>query len=70
MTAQTGGQANKHAGHRGHPAALAGRFSLTQLAEIIEQLSEFERLLWRNVSPKTVWDNVVITCASAAPLRL
>ena len=59
-----------HADQQQAPAALAGRFSLTQLAEIIEQLSEFERLLWRNVSPKTVWDNVVITCASAAPLRL
>ena len=51
-------------------AALAGRFDPTQLAEVLEQLSEYERLLWRNVNPKVVWDNVVITCASAAPLRL
>lgn len=51
-------------------AALAERFGPDRLAEVLRQLSEFERLLWRNVSPKTVWDNVVITCASAAPLRL
>ena len=50
--------------------ALAGRLTPTEIAEVIEQLAEYERLLWRNVSPKTVWDNVVITCASAAPLRL
>jgi hypothetical protein len=40
------------------------------LASIIEQLSEFERLLWRNVNPKTIWDNMIITCASAAPLTV
>ena len=50
--------------------AMARRFEPIQLAEIIEQLSEYERLLWRNVNPKIVWDNVVITCASAAPLRV
>lgn len=44
---------------------LAGKFSAVELGEIIEQLSQFERLLWRNVNPKIVWDNVVITCASA-----
>ena len=49
--------------------AVAGRFSPTQLAEIIEQLSAFEQMLWRNVNAKLVWDNAVITCASAAPLR-
>jgi DNA polymerase-3 subunit delta' len=49
-------------------AALAGKFDVMQLASAIEQLSEMERLLWRNVNSKTVWDNVVITCASAAPL--
>jgi DNA polymerase-3 subunit delta' len=52
------------------PAALAGRLASTQLAEIIEQLAQYEDLLWRNVSPKVVWDNVAITCNSAAPLRL
>lgn len=59
--------------HADQPQAivnLAEKFDPIQLAEIIEQLSQFERLLWRNVSSKIVWDNVVITCASAAPLRL
>jgi len=50
--------------------AIARRLGPAQLAEIIEQLAEYERLLWRNVSPKILWDNVVVTCASAAPLRL
>jgi len=59
-----------HADQRPAVAALADRFAPTQLAEVLEQLSQYEWLLWRNVSPKTVWDNVVITCASAAPLRL
>ncbi len=45
--------------------ALAGRFTSSQLAEIISQLSEFEELLWRNANPKIIWDNAVITCASA-----
>jgi len=48
---------------------LAARLDRRGLATIIEQLSELESLLWRNVNPKTIWDNVVITCASAAPLR-
>jgi len=59
-----------HADQASAVEALAERFAPTELAEVIEQLSRYERLLWRNVSPKTVWDNVVITCASAAPLRL
>jgi len=49
---------------------LARRFTSTQLAEIVEQLSQYEQLLWNNVNPKIVWDNAVVTCASAAPLRL
>jgi len=51
-------------------AALAGRHHPTALAEIVEQLSAYERLLWRNVNAKIIWDNAVITCATAAPLRL
>ena len=51
-------------------AALAAKFDLVQLASIIEQLSELERILWRNVNAKNVWYNVVITCASAAPLTV
>ena len=41
-----------------------------RLAEIIEQLSRYERLLWRNVNPKVVWDNAAITLATGAPLRV
>ena len=51
-------------------AVLARRHDPTALAEIIEQLSQYERLLWRNVNAKIIWDNAVITCATAAPLRL
>ena len=50
--------------------ALAGRFDKIQLAEILQQLGRFESLLWRNVNPKTVWDNVAITCRSAAALPI
>ena len=50
--------------------AIAERFEPAELAEIVESLSRYEQLLWRNVNAKTVWDNVVITCASAAPLRI
>jgi DNA polymerase-3 subunit delta' len=59
-----------HADQKDEIAALAGRFRPAQLADIIEQLSQYERLLWRNVNPKIVWDNAVITCASAAPLAM
>jgi len=59
-----------HADQPDAVAALAGRFDPTQLAQIIEQLCRYEQLLWRNVNPKIVWDNLAITCASAAPLRL
>ncbi len=51
-------------------AAIARRFEPDKLARIIEHLSDYEEILWRNVNPKTVWDNVVISCATAAPLRL
>lgn len=59
-----------HADQPDAVAALASRHDPTALAEIIEQLSEYERLLWRNVNAKIIWDNAVITCATAAPLRL
>lgn len=59
-----------HADQQAVPTALANRFAPSQLSDIIEQLAEYEKLLWRNVNPKTVWDNVGITCVSAAPLRL
>ena len=50
--------------------AIAARFGPAPLADILEQLSQYEQLLWRNVNPKIIWDNVVITLACAAPLRL
>jgi len=59
-----------HADQREAVAALAGRFDAPALAEVLAQLAEYEELLWRNVNPKTVWDNVAVTCASAAPLRV
>ena len=71
LTAATGARRDLvHADQQPAVAALAGRFDATRLAEVLEQLARYEQLLWRNVNPKTVWDNVAITCASAAPLRL
>jgi len=59
-----------HGDQRGCIEAIARRLGATQLAEAIEQLSQLESFLWRNVNPRVVWDNVVVTCASAAPLRV
>ena len=44
--------------------SIAGKHSSRQLVGTIEQLSSYEQLLWRNVNPKIVWDNVVLACAS------
>ncbi len=49
---------------------LVRRFAATELAEIIMSLNRFEQLLWANVNPKIIWDNVVITCASPAALAV
>lgn len=46
--------------------ALAQNHSPADIAAAIEQLSEYERLLWRNVNAKTVWDNVAISCTADA----
>lgn len=46
-------------------AAIAQKHSPRQLAGVIEQLSNYEQLLWRNVSPRIIWDNIVLTAASA-----
>jgi DNA polymerase-3 subunit delta' len=57
--------------HADDPRAIetvAERFPADQLAEILEQLTRFEGLLWRNVNAKLLWDNLAITCESAAPL--
>ncbi|MCD6304113.1 MAG: hypothetical protein J7M21_04040, partial [Planctomycetes bacterium] len=59
-----------HADQAEAVGALARRFTVGQLADILEQLSSYERLIWRNVNPKTVWDNVAITCVSAARLGI
>jgi len=48
----------------GQIASIAGKLSVRKLAGAIEQLSNYEQLLWRNVNPKIVWDNVVLTCAA------
>ncbi|NLF33141.1 MAG: hypothetical protein GX591_19930 [Planctomycetes bacterium] len=37
-------------------------------ARIVDQMARYEQLLWRNVNPKPFWDNVVLSCATAAPL--
>jgi DNA polymerase-3 subunit delta' len=58
--------------HADQPAvveAIAGRMAATRLAAVVEQLSQLEQLLWRNVNPKTIWDNVAISLASARDLR-
>jgi len=44
--------------------AIAARLAPTQLARIIQALSRYEQMLWRNVNQRIVWDNVVITCAT------
>ena len=49
-------------------ARIAQAFPPTALADILTQLARFEQLLWRNVNVKLLWDNVAVTCASAAPL--
>ena len=59
-----------HADQPDEIQAVAGRFDAAQLAQIIEQLSQYEQLLWRNVNPRVVWDNAAITFATAAPLSL
>ena len=51
-------------------AALAAKFAPARLCEVLDQLARYEHVLWRNVNPKVVWDNAVITCASARRLAL
>jgi DNA polymerase-3 subunit delta' len=43
---------------------VAQRFEPSQLAGLLGQLSQFEQMLWQNVNPKLVWDNVVIACGA------
>lgn len=51
-------------------AAVSARLDITRLAGVVEQLSELEQMLWRNVSPKIVWDNVAISCAGGGNLGI
>ena len=50
--------------------ALARRFNVTALADILAQLARFEQLLWRNVNAKLLWDNVAVTCTSGEALKV
>ena len=59
-----------HADQRPAVARIARRFGPIRLAEILTQLARYEQLLWRNVNAKVLWDNVAVTCASAAPLAV
>lgn len=47
---------------------LARGLACDQAAEVIDQLAGLERLLWRNLNSKTIWENVVITCAQGIDL--
>ena len=49
---------------------IASHFGPTGTGEILSQLARCEQLLWRNVNAKLLWDNVAVTCASAAPLNV
>jgi hypothetical protein len=40
------------------------------LTDILAQLARYEELLWRNVNAKLLWDNVAITCATAAAFEV
>ncbi|MHC4716487.1 MAG: DNA polymerase III subunit [Planctomycetota bacterium] len=51
-------------------ATIAARFDPEPLADILAQLARYEQLLWRNLNPKLLWDNVAVTCATAAPLEV
>jgi len=53
-----------NADQRAAVEAIARKHGAGVLAAVVEQLSNYEHLLWRNVNPKIVWDNVVLTCAS------
>ena len=53
-----------NADQRGAIESIAQKHSTRQLAGVIEQLSNYEQLLWRNVSSRIVWDNVVLACGA------
>ncbi|MFW6154032.1 MAG: ATP-binding protein, partial [Planctomycetota bacterium] len=56
-----------HADQAAAVGRIAGGFG-PAAGRIVDQMARYEQLLWRNVNPKPFWDNVVLTCATAAPL--
>lgn len=69
-TARAGGSDRSpiHADQSDRICGIADALGAVVAADIVTQLTRCEQLLWRNVNAKTLWDNVVITCASGAPL--
>ena len=59
-----------HADQADAVARIAARLGPTGTAEVLSQLARYEALLWRNVNTKLLWDNVELTCASAAALEV
>ena len=59
-----------HADQPGPIRKLASQFDAPAVADILAQLSRYEELLWRNVNPKLLWDNVALTCAGAAAVKV
>ncbi len=57
-----------HADQPDAVARLADTLGLDGAVEVVEQLARYEQLLWANLNAKVVWDNVVLTCATGAPL--
>ncbi len=51
-------------------ARIAAAVGAVPCADIVAQMARYEQLLWRNVNAKTLWDNVMITCATGAPLEV
>jgi DNA polymerase III subunit delta' len=59
-----------HADQAEAVARIAQRFGVDGLTDILAQLARYEELLWRNVNAKLLWDNVAITCATAAAFEV
>ena len=59
-----------HADQAEQAGRIAQRFGMDALTDILAQLARYEELLWRNVNAKLLWDNVAITCATAAAFEV
>jgi hypothetical protein len=57
-----------HADQPDEVRRIARRFDAPTLAEILQAMSACEQLLWQNVNPKILWDNVAVTCSTGTPL--